>query len=52
MDQNERDALSKTYFEAGWRAALEEVRLRGDRAVGEFLVEQLDGGIHTNGSGA
>jgi hypothetical protein len=28
-------------FRAGWIAALQEVRLGGDRSVGELLLEQL-----------
>ena len=41
-DATERDERDAKYFHDGWVAALQEVRMRGDRAVGNFLIEQLD----------
>jgi hypothetical protein len=51
MTETERDERDARYFYAGWFAALREVRLRGDRAVGEFLIEQLDNNENGNDNG-
>lgn len=40
-DQTERDERDAKFFHDGWMAALREVRMRSDRQIGEFLVEQL-----------